>query len=91
MTEIRTSVGIVGTDLRHRVLNNWSIIDRLDQIDVPTLVINGRNDIAQDFVVAPFFQKIKKVKWITFENSSHTPMFEERDLFIKRISEFVQL
>ena len=78
-------------DAIHSILKGWSIVDRLDQIEVPTLVINGRGDIAQDFVVAPFFQKIKKVKWITFEKSTHTPMFEERELFMKRVKEFVEL
>lgn len=72
-------------------MKGWSIIDRLDQIDVPTFVINGRKDIAQDFVVSPFFEKIKKVKWVTFENSSHTPFFEERELFMTRVKEFLEL
>ncbi|KAJ7334827.1 proline iminopeptidase [Mycena albidolilacea] len=54
-------------------LKGWSIVDRLDQFTVPTLIINGRYDISQDFVIGPF-DKINKVKWITFENSSHLPM-----------------
>ena len=73
------------------ILKDWSIIDRLDKVRVPTFVINGRKDIAQDFVVAPFFQKIQKVKWITFEKSSHTPFFEERELYMKRVAEFLAL
>ncbi|KZT01798.1 proline iminopeptidase [Laetiporus sulphureus 93-53] len=73
------------------ILNNWSIIDRLHLVRVPTFVINGRGDIAQDFVVAPFFEKIKKVKWVTFENSTHTPFWEEREKYMKLVDEFVQL
>ena len=74
-----------------RILKGWTIIDRLDQIRVPTFVINGRADIAQDFVVAPFFEKIRKVKWVTLENSSHTPMFEERERYIQLVGEFLKL
>ena len=80
-----------GLTQHSRILKDWTIVDRLEKVRVPTFVINGRKDIAQDFVVAPFYQKIKKVKWITFEKSSHTPMFEERELFLERIAEFVEL
>ncbi|CDO75001.1 hypothetical protein BN946_scf184965.g3 [Trametes cinnabarina] len=74
------------------ILNNWTIIDRLHLIEVPTLVINGRLDIAQDFVVAPFFERIKKVKWVTLENSSHTPFFEDdRERFMQLVSDFCKL
>ena len=58
---------------------------------VPTLVINGRNDVAQDFVCEPFFRNIKKVKWVTFEMSSHMPMWEERERYMNVISEFLCL
>lgn len=74
-----------------RILNGWTIVDRLGQIDAPTLVINGRKDIAQDFVVAPFLQKVPKVQSTTFENSSHTPFLEERELCMKRVAEFLAL
>lgn len=34
----------------------WSCISRLHRVLVPTLIINGRKDLAQDFVVQPFFR-----------------------------------
>lgn len=74
-----------------RILKDWSIIDRLDKVRVPTFVINGRKDISQDFVVAPFFQGIKRVKWVTFENSAHAPFWEERELYMKRVADFLAL
>ncbi|KAJ6602662.1 proline iminopeptidase [Mycena vulgaris] len=70
-------------------LKGWSIVDRLDQVTVPCLIINGRFDISQDFVVKPFFDKIKKVKWVTLENSSHLPMWEERDRYIEIVRDFM--
>ncbi|OJT01711.1 L-amino acid amidase [Trametes pubescens] len=69
----------------------WSIIDRLHLVRVPTLVLNGRKDISQDFVVAPFFERIPKVKWVTFENSSHTPFFEERERYMQVVAGFLKL
>ncbi|KAF5371999.1 hypothetical protein D9615_008130 [Tricholomella constricta] len=72
------------------ILKDWSIIDRLHLIRVPTFVINGRKDIAQDFVVQPFFDGITKVKWVTFENSSHTPFVEERDRYMQLVRDFLK-
>ncbi len=69
-------------------MQNWTIIDRLHLVRVPTFVINGRKDIAQDFVVKPFFDKIQKAKWVTFENSSHSPFIEERDRYMELVSGF---
>ncbi|KAF5360894.1 hypothetical protein D9756_004515 [Leucocoprinus leucothites] len=42
------------------ILHEWSIIDRLHLVRPPTLIINGRKDVAQDFTVQPFFDKIQK-------------------------------
>ncbi|KAI0315990.1 proline iminopeptidase [Amylostereum chailletii] len=73
------------------ILNKWSIVDRLHTVRVPTFVVNGRADIAQDFVVAPFFEKIPKAKWVTLERSSHMPFWEERPRFMQLVREFLAL
>ena len=36
---------------------------------MPTLLINGRLDEAQDDTMRPFFEKIGKVKWVKFAES----------------------
>ncbi|KAF8962210.1 proline iminopeptidase [Flammula alnicola] len=74
-----------------RIVRKWSIIDRLHLVRVPTFVINGHHDISQDFVVQPFFDKIRKVKWVTFENSSHSPFIEEKDRYMRLVAEFLAL
>lgn len=74
---------------RDPVLANWTIIDRLKNINVPTLVINGAHDIAQDFVVQPFLDNIPNVTHTKFEHSSHTPMWEERGLYMSVVATFL--
>ena len=59
-------------------LKDWTIVDRLRHINVPTLVISGRYDEATPTVVRPFLQQIPNVRWALFENSSHMPHVEER-------------
>lgn len=71
------------------MLKRWSIIDRLNLIQVPTLLVNGRNDFVQDFTIQPYFDRIPNVKWVTFEKSSHTPFIEERSRYIKLVADFL--
>ncbi|KII87182.1 hypothetical protein PLICRDRAFT_55188 [Plicaturopsis crispa FD-325 SS-3] len=70
-------------------LKDWSIVDEAHKISVPTLLLNGRHDEAQDSVVAPFFHTIPKVKWFTFAESSHMPMFEERERYMEIVGNFL--
>lgn len=44
-------------------LKGYSIVDQLEKIDVPTLVVNGQYDEVCDEAVAPFFRKVRQVKW----------------------------
>ncbi|KAI0649017.1 proline-specific peptidase [Trametes meyenii] len=71
------------------ILSRWTIVDRLHLIEVPTLVINGRYDIAQDFVMKPYDDNIPNSRWITFENSSHTPFWEEREGYMEVVGSFL--
>ena len=61
----------------------------MHEVDVPTLVINGRYDIAQDWVTAPYHKNIPGAKWVKFENSSHLPCWEERAEYITTTAEFL--
>ncbi|KAI5114837.1 hypothetical protein M0805_001811, partial [Coniferiporia weirii] len=54
-------------------LKEWTIIPELHRISVPTLILNGRYDEAQDACVEPFFWRIPRAKWYTFPESSHMP------------------
>ncbi|KAF5368947.1 hypothetical protein D9758_003041 [Tetrapyrgos nigripes] len=72
-------------------LKTWSMVEDAHRINVPTLLTNGRMDEAQDSTVFPFFDGIPKVKWVTFENSSHTPHIEETERFLKVVADFSTL
>ncbi|RDX57162.1 proline-specific peptidase [Lentinus brumalis] len=72
-------------------LKEWSIIDDLHKIAVPTLLLNGKYDEAQDSVVQPYFHAIHKVKWYTFAESSHMPQYEERERYVQIVGDFLTL
>jgi L-proline amide hydrolase len=70
-------------------LKTWSIVDSVYKIIVPTLLINGKYDEAQDSVMEPFFKSIEKVKWVKFAESSHLPQLEEPEEFLKVVGGFL--
>ncbi|KAI0259599.1 proline-specific peptidase [Gloeopeniophorella convolvens] len=70
-------------------LKTWNVLDRVDRITCPTLVLNGVDDEAQDECVLPFFEKIPKVKWVRFADSSHTALFEEKDRYLQVVDDFL--
>jgi L-proline amide hydrolase len=74
---------VVGT------LKSWSIIDRLHLVQAPTLLISGKYDEATPACVQPFADRIKDVRWVKFENSSHMPHVEETDHCLEVVGDFL--
>ncbi|WPH01283.1 l-amino acid amidase [Acrodontium crateriforme] len=76
-------------------LKTWSITDQLHLITEKTapggmLVMNGHFDEAQDETTEAFFTKPScKVKWIRYALSSHTPMLEETEKYLKDLGTFL--
>jgi L-proline amide hydrolase len=67
----------------------WSIIDRLDRIEVPVLLISGRYDEATPATVQPYADRIRDVRWQIFEHSSHMPHVEETEACLKLVGDFL--
>jgi L-proline amide hydrolase len=70
-------------------LGNWSVIDRLENITAPTLLINGDHDEATDATMQPFADLIATVSWEHFADSSHMPHVEETEKFIEVVGQFL--
>lgn len=78
-----TEFHVIGT------IRNWSIIDRLHLIDVPTFVYAGRHDEATPAVTQPFLDHIPGVRSHMFEQSSHMPHVEEREACMQELARFL--
>jgi L-proline amide hydrolase len=74
---------VVGT------LRDWSVIDRLDRIAAPTLLVSGRYDEATEATVQPFADRIPDVRWEIFPNSSHMPHVEEEEAYLRLVGAFL--
>ncbi|AXV17669.1 alpha/beta hydrolase (plasmid) [Neorhizobium sp. SOG26] len=79
-----TEFHVIGT------LKDWTIEDRLHSIVAPTLLISGRYDEATPLVVEPYVENVPGCRWVVFENSSHMPHVEEKDLCLKTVSDFLR-
>jgi L-proline amide hydrolase len=70
-------------------LRAWSVIDRLDRISVPTLLVSGRYDEAQPAAVRPYADAIRDVRWHILDESSHMPHVEETETFLHMVRRFL--
>ncbi len=70
-------------------LKNWSIVNRLVEIRVPTLLLSGRYDEATPAIVETVHGGIKGSKWVIFENSSHMPHLEETERYMQVLNDFL--
>lgn len=70
-------------------LKNWSIVNRLGEIDVPSLLLSGRYDEATPAIVETVHRGIRGSEWVVFEDSSHMPHLEEPERYLKVLTEFL--
>ena len=63
-------------------LKTWDVIDRLGEINLPTLVISGRYDEATPLIAETVHKGIVGSRWELFEESSHMPHVEEMDRYM---------
>jgi len=71
-------------------LKEWSVVERLDGITVPTLVVAGQHDEATPAVWAPFVERIPDVASHVFAGSSHMPHVEEPAEFSRVVGGFLR-
>lgn len=72
-----------------RSLRHWDSKHLVGNIRVPTLLINGSADLAQDPLMRPFFDHIEKVKWVTIDNAAHYSHVDQREKYVQHLRAFV--
>jgi L-proline amide hydrolase len=70
-------------------LRDWTIVDRVGRIAVPTLLVSGRYDEATEATVAPYAAGIPDVRWEIFADSSHMPHVEEEAAYLRLVGAFL--
>lgn len=70
-------------------LRDWSVRDRLGEIDCPTLVINGEYDEIAPELGAEMAAEIPDARFVEFEDASHLPLWESREEHARVVGEFL--
>ena len=71
-------------------IKDWQSKDRLDEIDVPTLLVSGRHDEATPALQETLQQGIAGSEWVVFEDSSHLPHVEERERYMQVLGDWLR-
>jgi L-proline amide hydrolase len=69
-------------------LRDWTAVERLHLISVPTLVISGVDDQATKATIQPFVDRIPDVRWHQFKQASHNPHLEARQACLRTVAQF---
>ncbi|KAI0875763.1 Alpha/Beta hydrolase protein [Hypoxylon argillaceum] len=70
-------------------LRDWTCVPDLSSINAVTLLLNGAQDEAQDVAMRPFFNNIKKVKWVTLEGAAHFAHIDQREKYMQHLRTFL--
>jgi L-proline amide hydrolase len=70
-------------------LRGWDVRPRLGELDLPTLVVRGRYDLCTERIARVLVDGIRGAQYAVMEESSHTPVLEETDRYLRLVSDFV--
>ena len=70
-------------------LKDWTSLDRINEIKIPTLFISGKFDEASPKQIEAAQKLLPGSKWVLFENSSHMPHLEEPEKYLKVVEDFL--
>jgi proline-specific peptidase len=71
-------------------LRGWDVRDRLEEIDVPTLVVRGRHDMCTPAIARTLVEGIAGAREVVLDESSHTPVLEETDRYLEAVGRFMR-
>lgn len=70
-------------------LRDWSVVDRLSEIRVPTLVANGRDDMVTPLQAEVLADGLPDSRCVIFERTAHAPMIDEPEAFEETVLQFL--
>lgn len=70
-------------------LKDWDITNRLGEIRIPALVLDGRYDEATPMITEMVHRAIPGSEWVIFEKSSHSPHLEDTERYLRVVDDFL--
>ncbi|KAK7742676.1 hypothetical protein SLS63_000241 [Diaporthe eres] len=69
-------------------IKGWEGWKRAHNIEVETLLVNGKNDEVTNLSMYPWFKSIPKVRWVTL-GGSHMSHWEDRERYMQEVGDFL--
>lgn len=70
-------------------LKDWDRTSRLNEIDVPILIISGEHDEFTPVVNQPMKDGIRGARWVLLDGCSHLSHVEQPDAFMEAVRDFL--
>ena len=70
-------------------LSGWDVRARLGELQMPTLVLRGAHDLSTPAISKTLTDGIPHAREVVFEESSHTPVLEETERYLRTVREFL--
>ena len=70
-------------------LAGWDVRGRLGELKLPTLVLRGAHDVSTAAISKTLTDGIPHAREVVFEQSSHTPVLEETERYLRVVRDFL--
>ena len=70
-------------------LKDFEYLEKMKSIDIPTLVINGTDDLCTPAIAKAMYDSLPNAKWEMFIGSRHMPFVEDHDHYCKVLAEWL--
>ena len=70
-------------------LRDWSVVDRLGEIDAPTLVVTGEHDEATPTINRTVSERIPGAESVVYPNASHMAHVEDTPGYVRLLDDFL--
>ena len=71
-------------------LKDFDYTDRLHEITVPTLIINGTNDLCTPYIAKTMYDRIPNAKWELFQNARHMVFAEFNEEYLQLLTDWLK-
>mgnify|MGYP002515442291 FL=1 len=70
-------------------LKDFEYLEKMKSIDIPTLIINGTDDLCTPAIAKAMYDALPQAKWEMFIGSRHMPFVEDHEHYCKVLAEWL--
>ncbi len=72
-------------------LKDYNYTDKLQNIQIPTLITSGTDDLCTPLIAKTMFDQIPNCEWALFPHSRHMAFIDETEDYLERLSNFLNI